>query len=522
MLKVMKGYKILRNNNQIDMLLKISSELSLTSITSNKNSFMKGVFIGEYIEPELVLRQFLLANLVNTKLNQSILYSIGNSYSSISYPLPKSWRPVLRKYGLKVSETASAKSFFLFTLKRIIYGVLLAGLKIFRGLKNMILFKSKHIENYIFFESISPSNLPDGTSFSYDIMTWYESRFEGKKDVEYFYHSLKNARDSRNINNKQVRFIESPFPGLYSFKKVLKFIWWSFSTIIFSTLGFIRGRWWNGLMLSEGVKAKLIQLSESKYLAKEYLFNISGVVYRPLWTYAASEKGSLVTLYFYSSNCEIFQQNGTPPEIFFQYRIMSWPRYLVWDQQQNDFVRRAVGSNSQIEVVGPIWFSSSNQKLPVFPSMSVVVFDVQPVRDLFYQSLAPHFDYYIPEICNQFLIDIKELCDKLNVTIVHKRKRQIGKLAHYKYRNLISKFSRCDNYIPIDSNIAPQRIIESCKAVISMPFTSTALISKNMNVPAIYYDPSGRVECDDKAAHGIEIVSGKVALEKWMIQNFIA
>ena len=76
----MKGYKILQSNNQIDMLLKISSELSVTTITSNKNFFMKGVFVGEYIEPELALRQFLLAILVNTKLNQSILYSIGNSY----------------------------------------------------------------------------------------------------------------------------------------------------------------------------------------------------------------------------------------------------------------------------------------------------------------------------------------------------------------------------------------------------------------------------------------------------------
>ena len=214
MLKVMKGYKILQSNNQIDMLLKISSELSVTTITSNKNFFMKGVFIGEYIEPELALRQFLLAILVNTKLNQSILYSIGNSYSSISYPLPKSWRPVLRKYGLTVSESASAISFFWVTLQRIIYGVLLAGLKIFRELKNVILLKSELIENYIFFESISPSNLPDGTSFSYDIMTWYENQFEGKKEAEYFYHSLKNARDFRNVNNKKVRFIESPFPGL--------------------------------------------------------------------------------------------------------------------------------------------------------------------------------------------------------------------------------------------------------------------------------------------------------------------
>jgi polysaccharide biosynthesis PFTS motif protein len=496
------------------MLLKISTLLSVTTITSNKNSLMKRIFIGEYIEPELAIRQFLLAILVNTKLNQSILSSIGDSYSSISYPLPKNWRAVLRKYGLNVSETASAISFFYFILKRLIYGVLLAGLKIFREVKNAVLSKSERIENYIFFKSISASKLPDGTSTSYDIMTWYENRFEGKKEAEYFYFSLKNDRDFRIVNNKKVRFTESPFPGLYSLKNTLKFIWWSFFTILLATVSFIRGKWWNSLMLSEGVKAKLIQLSERKYLAKEYLFNISGIVYRPLWTYAASDKGSLVTLYFYSSNCEIFQQNGIPPEIFYQYRIMSWPRYLVWDQQQKDFVRRAVGANPEIEVVGPIWFTSSNEKLPVFPSLSVVVFDVQPLRDLFYQSLAPHFDYYIPEICNQFLIDIKELADQLNITIVHKRKRQIGKLAHYKYRNLINKFSRSDNYIPIDSNIAPQRIIESCRAVISMPFTSTAHISKNMNVPAIYYDPSGRVECDDKAAHGIEIISGKDALKK--------
>ena len=105
---------------------------------------------------------------------------------------------------------------------------------------------------------------------------------------------------------------------------------------------------------------------------------------------------------------------------------MSWPSYLIWDQQQKDFVRRAVGANSEIEVVGPIWFTSSNEKLPVFPSLSVVVFDVQPLTDLFYQSLAPHFDYYIPEIFNQFLTDIKELSDQLNITIIHKRKRQIG------------------------------------------------------------------------------------------------
>ena len=49
-----------------------------------------------------------------------------------------------------------------------------------------------------------------------------------------------------------------------------------------------------------------------------------------------------------------------------------------------------------------------------------------------------------------------------------------------------------------------------------MPFTSTALIAKEMGKPTAYYDPLGLLQKDDRAAHGIDILSGMDELEGWL------
>ena len=68
--------------------------------------------------------------------------------------------------------------------------------------------------------------------------------------------------------------------------------------------------------------------------------------------------------------------------------------------------------------------------------------------------------------------------------------------------------------------VAPEfsaiRVIQASCAVISMPFTSTALIARSLGVPSVYYDPSGIVKRDDRAAHGIEILIGRHELERWL------
>ena len=68
----------------------------------------------------------------------------------------------------------------------------------------------------------------------------------------------------------------------------------------------------------------------------------------------------------------------------------------------------------------------------------------------------------------------------------------------------------------IDPDISAHRVVRECDLVISMPFTSTALIGRELGKPSWYYDALGLVQSDDPASHGIPIVQGRDALLQWI------
>ena len=132
-----------------------------------------------------------------------------------------------------------------------------------------------------------------------------------------------------------------------------------------------------------------------------------------------------------------------------------------------------------------------------------------------YQILGADIEYYTPSTANQFLSDIYEALRECGSTLALKRKREIGRLAHPKYRQLIGKFDRLPNFIAVDLDMSAFRLIEDCVAVISMPFTSTALIARELGKPSVFYDPTGQLQGDDRAAHGIPIILGVEQLKAW-------
>jgi polysaccharide biosynthesis PFTS motif protein len=84
------------------------------------------------------------------------------------------------------------------------------------------------------------------------------------------------------------------------------------------------------------------------------------------------------------------------------------------------------------------------------------------------------------------------------------------------YLRKISQLSEKVDYTSIDPGIDALNIIQQTKACISMPFTSTALIAKYEGKPSIFYDPSGIVQKNDRAAHGIPVLSNIDELEEWV------
>jgi polysaccharide biosynthesis PFTS motif protein len=227
-------------------------------------------------------------------------------------------------------------------------------------------------------------------------------------------------------------------------------------------------------------------------------------------------RGSFISFYFYSTNCEAFKLSDVNSTIPYGWCAMSWPKYLVWDEYQADFVRRAVGMQANIVIVGAIWFQSSTKEISSLDRVAVAVFDVTPHRASVYCTYGIGSEYYTPNVALPFLEDVKNVTQRLSAFMVWKRKRNIGRIAHPRYRYFSGQLAEHSHVVIVEPDISTNRIIENCAAVISMPFTSTAVIAREMGKPSIYYDPSGLLHLDDRASHGIPILSGVTQLEAWL------
>jgi polysaccharide biosynthesis PFTS motif protein len=142
------------------------------------------------------------------------------------------------------------------------------------------------------------------------------------------------------------------------------------------------------------------------------------------------------------------------------------------------------------------------------------------MRDSYYCILGQSNGYNTPRIVNQFLTDIADTLLERNYTILFKRKRNIGNLVHKKYFNFAEKLSNKKDFITVDPGIDAIRLIEKSAAVISMPFTSTAILGKELGKPSIFYDPFGQIQKDDRASHGIKVIVGKEELKEWLDDLF--
>jgi polysaccharide biosynthesis PFTS motif protein len=167
-------------------------------------------------------------------------------------------------------------------------------------------------------------------------------------------------------------------------------------------------------------------------------------------------------------------------------------------------------------VVGPIWFQSSAAEIESLRTRAVAVFDVQPHRESSYRSLGIATEYYVPRVACRFLLDIHAALTECGGDMVLKRKREIGRSLHPRYRNAVEALGRAGGFTAVDPEISALRVIETCTAVISMPFTSTALLGRQLGKPSVYYDPFGIARNDDRAAHGIEVLSGPDELRAWL------
>lgn len=516
--KISKGYRLLKDSNQLDFLDNLKIQLTATPLNSKIN-LSKFIKIDSKIVPlEVSVRQFILQRFVGINFNKEILLCLADKTEQFIYPLPSEWQDIVAKNGINVNKIACHFLWIIEMVKLWIYACYEVLKQTVSSLKLLRNGENKKNKTFVYFDSLGESNIPalSGT-YEYGILSWYLKYFDFK-GIDYLAHTVASRKDIILNDNFKVKSVLSPILPPLTYSSLALFLGYSFSRVFTSILLLILGKWWNVLLLRDSFLSKIIELNNPKGIAVQYLFHNSNWIYRPLWTYTAERYNAEIYFYFYSTNIERFEKPGKTTSVVNSWNLVSWSNYLVWDKFQSDFVAKISNYPKKVNVVGPISFVFSDNGNLDLQDNSIAVFDVQPRRKTNYDSLGLDQDYYVPEVTNAFLSDVFESVSSLNFPIAFKQKRDIGKLAHSKYLNKLNNLERVYNIYNIDPSTPAELIIENSKAVISMPFTSTALIGSHLGKPSVFYDPTGLLLKDDPAAHGIMVINNKSDLTNWLNQ----
>lgn len=511
----MRGYRYSKQEGQLERVTTVKLALTNARLAGMGSDATPIVFGAALENAELVTRQYLLSRVGGINLNKALLHAWGGHGRLAFHPLPPEWRKIVQENGFKVSKLGLAITWNCYVALRLAAGVVAIGKRVFGSIRA----PQKRLGSFVYFDALAPGNVHRrGTDRpSRNILAWY-SQWPGKiPALDTICHGVE-AADGAIDGGIRVTTTSGPIPPLKG-AAWLGFIAWSFAAILIGLVDWFRGRWWHALLLGEAEAAAAARLQPPHLLAREYLFHQSGWMYRPLWTYAAEKKGCRITFYFYSTNSEGFKRKTMYPAPYYGWQSSSWPNFLVWNENQADFVRRVAGDRNSISVVGPIWFEDGGADVPVVEASTIAAFDVTPVRNSIYQTLGLDFEYYVASTAVSFLKDVQSVAQAAGIDVLWKRKRELGHAAHPRYRRHAEHLAGCGNVHVVDSRASAFNVIEVADLVVSMPFTSTALIARDQGKPSCYYDPTGLLQKDDRASHGIPILSGLPELQSWIGAN---
>jgi polysaccharide biosynthesis PFTS motif protein len=497
---ISRGYKQIRSEGRLDLLLQLKDVLTKTKLDDIGS--LKRVICDDDFDIELSVRQYLSTRMLGLSFNKSILYSLGSG-RPLSHPLPKKWRVVLTENGISVNNFGCALLWHM-------HGFLSWGRGFLKGLLSIysLLKKQPHLGKYAYFDLLSSNNFSTDIN-RHNIVNWYLQWKNRNTEINSICHSVDGILNFKlddidiiqtDVLPKLKKFQLLQYVGFFPYAVIYSFVWMFFRPSC-------------GFLMEEMLKLKIVDLANDDDLARDYLFNSSSAFFRPLWTYLAEAKGSRILLYYYSTNDAVFKtKDGYPLQD--SWHLMSWSHHLVWNESQADFIKGLCQNSMVTEEVGPIWFSSSGEKIEA-RSNSIAVFDVTPFKYDFYILLGLTNEYYVYNTSSKFLSDIYHVLSNQNISMLHKMKRK-SKFSDDMYLRKISQLSEKVNYTSIDPGLDALNIIQQTKACISMPFTSTALIAKHEGKPSVYYDPSGMICKDDRAAHGIPVLNNIDELQQWI------
>jgi len=512
-IRILRSSYLLRKKKP-RFMMKIWEDLSSTKIIIKEKNISKFIYGRQIKNIEIYTRQKILGWIGGFKLNKLLLvfYSFNKK---IIFPLPKEFQKVLYLNGFTVNKI-SILLLYVYSLFEIFLSFLIVFKIIFFEFKNKNMLETP----YVYFDNLNQKNFPinlDVSSEKFNLITWYKF-WPGREKVDVIKYGPKNFG---NFEYGNFFICNQPFklPALSVGEKFL-FIVWYFLSLSKAVISLFTGNWINAFNFTDALLLKKISLLKDKFLAKDYLFSFSQYMKRPLWTYEAESRGAKITLFNYAASSGGFKSKSGYPHLDLGISSMTWPRIITWSKHNTNYLKDNISYPTRFESsLLPVNFTDDYYDLNKVSKNYICVFDVAPYRKLFRAIWCSEEIIYDFPYVSSFLKDVFDVCSKNKINVIWKKKKIDSDYTPTGYKNLINENINSSYVHLANPNIAASRLIKNCKGVISMPFTSTAVIANIYNKPSIFYDPKNVIYDDDRGAGGNIILHDKKKLEEWILNK---
>jgi polysaccharide biosynthesis PFTS motif protein len=199
------------------------------------------------------------------------------------------------------------------------------------------------------------------------------------------------------------------------------------------------------------------------------------------------------------------------------YNQMDFKNIIVWDKYQKKYIEK-YNDKSNIQIFNYVDFIENKTNLEINNPKKlkiISVFDVHPSENILINMMSGYEipPYYSNEICLNFLKDIA-IANQDKFLLLYKSKRIDLKKTNLKKFNINKKKIIYKHFQALHPEISPRRIIEVSNACISIPFTSTSLISKHLSKPTVFYDSQNLLKNEDY--HEINVLKNIEDLKNWI------
>ena len=425
--------------------------------------------------------------------------------TNLIYPLNKKWQYLFSQNGVSLRGYSSLIQFFIYRIKSLVKNYYIA-LRLITAHGKDKNFNFEPNSTFIFAESEYKS---DSTSPNkYHFVHWLKANeiIDNNSDNVYFL-TLQKSKNPRDIH----------FYNLFNFK-------------LFNTL----------ITFSKFVKKYKLQFVKLFFIApnlfieytnlnSDITMNVSKLIipsskgwFKSTWHLKVEELGTEVIFVNLSDSSE-------PSATFDHDFPINWYAFSQWktvtvcsEYQKQIFESQCPKAYlDKITVTGtPDWQESGD--LQTNNNMQYIsVFDFEPHKD--YYGFSCNNDSGYSNIHNtvMFIQSLTEIAQKLGVCLIYKSKRNIPDSRRYKeYKDTLFNSSKTSKFFQVAPElISPRRLIIGSLASIHMPFTSTALIAKELRIPSCFYDVVGLIEANDPGANGIKIINNQHILTNWLSEQ---